>query len=162
MDKNMYKTFSMFLLILILQGCTTAQQATEVNAIRISIAPYLNMDCATLTTELNFLYREASLSSQQVDAKYNSDKNAEVVAWILFWPAAFAIDGNQEEAAKLAGIKGQIEAIQEALIINGCQVRYEAPIQKDQNPDSSKDDYKPMKPSGPSKNPGIYTPFKKD
>lgn len=156
----MYKFLSMFLLILLVQGCTTAQQATEVNAIRISIAPYLKMDCATLTTELNFLYREASLSSQQVDAKYNTDKNAEVVAWILFWPAAFAIDGNQEEAAKLAGIKGQIEAIQEALVINGCQLRYQAPTQTSENSDINKNDFKQMKPSGPSKNPGIYTPFK--
>jgi hypothetical protein len=157
----MTKSLKAFALtFLLIQGCTTAQQATEVNSVRFSVAPYLKMDCTALSTELNFLYREASISSQQVDSKYNSDKNAEVVAWILFWPAAFAIDGNQEEAAKLASIKGQIEAIQEALVINGCQVRYEPPSPKNQTFNKDEDKASPMRPSGKSKNPGIYTPFK--
>ena len=37
------------------------------------------------------------------------------VSYCAFW-----ISGNQEETAKLASIKGQLEAVQEAQKINSC------------------------------------------
>lgn len=160
---NQFKFFALFFFLI--QGCSTAQQATEVNAVKFSVAPYLKMDCQSLSMELNKLYRDASISSNQVDERYNKDKNAEVVAWVLFWPAAFALEGNQEEAAKLASIKGQIDAIQDALVINGCEVRYDNSryensryTNEDKN-QITKDEPRTMRPSKPSKNPGIYTPF---
>ena len=113
-------TVVLALVSLILIGCTTAQRASDVNAVRIPVAPYLKMDCKELSTEQNLLLKEAQSMTSQVDASYQSDKTAELVTWILFAPAAFMIDGNQEEAAKLAGVKGQLEAIQEALKINDC------------------------------------------
>jgi len=177
--------FKLFAVIsFLIQGCSNAQQATEVNAVKYSVAPYLKMDCKSLSIELNKLYRDASISSNQVDQQYNKDKNAEVVAWVLFWPAAFALEGNQEEAAKLASIKGQIDAIQDALVINGCEVRYGnsryensryensryensrydnpeygTPKHEDRKTKSEKNESRVMRPSKPSKNPGIYTPF---
>jgi hypothetical protein len=30
------------------------------------------------------------------------------------------IDGNQEQASKLAAVKGQLEAVQEAMKVNDC------------------------------------------
>ncbi len=180
------------LVFFLIQGCSNAQQATEVNAVKYSVAPYLKMDCQSLSIELNNLYRDASISSNQVDQKYNDDKSAEVVAWVLFWPAAFALEGNQEEVAKLASIKGQIEAIQDALVINGCKVRYQNSRYDNSRYDNSRYDNsryddseydnsgyenpkyeeektktktkenepRMMKPSKPSRNPGIRVPFK--
>lgn len=173
------------MLFFLIQGCSNAQQATEVNAVKYSVAPYLKMDCQSLSIELNNLYRDASISSNQVDQKYNDDKSAEVVAWVLFWPAAFALEGNQEEVAKLASIKGQIEAIQDALVINGCKVRYqnsrydnsryddseydnsrydnseyENPKYEEEKTKTKENEPRMMKPSKPSRNPGIRVPFK--
>ena len=36
--------------------------------------------------------------------------------------AAFMFDGNEAEASQLAALKGQADAIQEALLINKCGV----------------------------------------
>lgn len=101
-------------------GCSSAQKSSEVQAQRAPIAPYLKMDCKELASEQNLLIREAESAGAQVDAAYDSDKGAELVAWILFAPAAFLLEGNQDQAAKLGAIKGQLEAVREAQSVNKC------------------------------------------
>ena len=116
----MKKIISMIFIFVVLAGCSSAQKASEVNAVRVSVAPYLQMNCKALATEQNSLLTEARTLGAQVDSEYNEDKGAELVAWILFAPAAFLIDGNAESAGQLASIKGQLEAVQEAQKINEC------------------------------------------
>ena len=115
-----YQTSFVIMALAIVIGCSTAQRSSEVQAVRVSVAPYLKMSCKELATEQNTLIREAESLGATVDSEYRSDKNAELVAWVLFAPAAFFIDGNQESAAKLASIKGQVDAVQEAQKINEC------------------------------------------
>ena len=101
-------------------SCSTAQKSGEVQAARISVAPYLSMDCKALTTEQNSLLNQARALGAQVDSEFDSDKGLEVVTWVLFWPAVFWMDGNAESAGQLSSIKGQLEAVQEAQKINKC------------------------------------------
>jgi hypothetical protein len=107
-------------LILSVGACSTAQQASEIAPVRVPIAPYLKMSCKALAAEQNTLVNEANAAGAQVDASYNSDKTKEVVAWVLFAPAALMMKGNQAEAARLAAIRGQLIAVQEAQSINEC------------------------------------------
>ena len=93
---------SYFALAILISGCSTAQRATDVSAIRVPIAPYLKMTCQELATEQNALVTQAQSVGAQVDDSYRSDKNTELVTWILFAPAAFWMDGNQKEASQLA------------------------------------------------------------
>ena len=101
-------------------SCSTAQKSSEVQSIRIPVGPYLKMNCKELATEQSSLISEAQAAGAQVDSSHDSDQAAVLVTWLLFWPAAFLIEGNQEEASKLAGIKGQLEAVSEAQKINEC------------------------------------------
>lgn len=103
-----------------LASCSTAQKATEVQSVRIPVAPYLKMSCKELATEQSNLIREAESAGAIVDKTHDSDQALVIVSWLLFWPAAFAIEGNQDEASKLASIKGQLEAVNEAQSINDC------------------------------------------
>ena len=107
-------------LMFLVAACSNAQKASEVSSIRVPIAPYLKMDCRELATEQNQLVREAELLMKSVDDAYSSDKTTEVVAWVLFAPAAFFLDGNAKEAAQYSAVKGQLEAVQEASRINKC------------------------------------------
>jgi hypothetical protein len=109
-----------FSLVFFIAACSNAQKASEVNSIRVPIAPYLKMDCRELATEQTQLVREAELLMKSVDDAYDSDKTTELVTWLLFAPAAFWMDGNAEEAAKYSAVKGQLEAVQEAQRINKC------------------------------------------
>lgn len=106
--------------IILVTGCSSAQKASEVQAVRAPVAPYLKMNCQELASEQNGLLTQAEAARSEVDASYSSDKTAEVIAWVLFAPAVFAMDGNQAEAAKLASIKGQLESVQEAQRVNSC------------------------------------------
>ena len=103
-----------------LGACSNAQKASEVTALRMPIAPYLIMSCNELATEKGRLVSQAADARTQVDAAYSSDKNSEVLAWILFAPAALMLDGNQKEATQLASIKGQLESVVEAQSVNNC------------------------------------------
>ena len=114
------KNLLIILSLLIIAGCSTSQKASEVNPTRISIAPYLKMDCKALATEQTSLVKEAEILGALVDQEYSSDKNTELVAWVLFTPAILLVDGNAESAAQLASIQGQLEAVQEAQKINDC------------------------------------------
>jgi outer membrane murein-binding lipoprotein Lpp len=118
---RMVKLFSVFATVL-LAGCSNAQKASEVSSIRIPVAPYLKMDCNELATEMTGLVKDAEVLRAQVDSSYESDKALEAVTWILFAPAAFFMDGNADESGKLATLKGQIEAVQEAQKINKCSL----------------------------------------
>ena len=114
------KNFLIILSLIIIVSCSSAQKASEVNSARVSIAPYLKMDCKALATEQTSLVKEAEILGALVDQEYTSDKNTELVAWVLFTPAILLVDGNAESAAQLASIKGQLEAVQEAQKINEC------------------------------------------
>tara|TARA_B100000886_G_scaffold214569_1_gene148771 strand:- start:576 stop:929 length:354 start_codon:yes stop_codon:yes gene_type:complete len=107
---------SMFLVF----GCSTAQRATDVSAMNISVAPYLKMDCKELATEAADLASRAESARAKTDAAYNDDEIKEAVAWVLFAPAALMLKGNSEEAAELSAIKGQVIAVREAQKINEC------------------------------------------
>jgi len=116
--KKLYIYIPLFLMVV--ASCSTAQKASEVQSIKVSVAPYLRMDCKELATEQSNLVRDAESLGAQVDSDYQSDKNAELAAWILFAPAAFLIDGNAENAGKLASVKGQLDAVQDAMKVNKC------------------------------------------
>ena len=111
---------ALFLSLIFLGACSSAQKASEVSSVRMPVAPYLKMDCKELATEMSSLSREAESVRSLVDSTYSDDKAKEAVAWILFAPAALFMDGNQQETGKLAALKGQIEAVQEAQRINKC------------------------------------------
>ena len=113
---------ALFVPLIFLGGCSSAQKASEVSSVRMPVAPYLKMDCKELATEMSSLSKEAESARSQVDSSYSNDKTKEAVAWILFAPAALFMDGNQQETGKLAALKGQIEAVQEAQKINKCSL----------------------------------------
>lgn len=118
----MFKFSSLFLAIVLLAGCSSAQKSSDISSVRIPVAPYLKMDCPSLATEMSSLSREADILRSQVDTAYSNEKTKEAVAWILFAPAALFYEGNQKEAGQLAALKGQIESVQEAQKINKCML----------------------------------------
>jgi|TARA_B110000444_G_C18261838_1_gene332301 hypothetical protein len=117
----MKKYLTLLTLFLILgMGCSTAQKASEVSAIKVSVAPYLKLSCKELATEQNDLFNQAEAAGAIVDSSHDSDRNVELVTWILFAPAALLLDGNQAEAANLASLRGQLAAVQDAQKVNDC------------------------------------------
>lgn len=112
--------FVLPIFVILISSCSTAQKASEVQSIKVSVAPYLKMSCKELSTEQNSLVTRAQGLGAQVDSERQSDKNKELAAWILFAPAALLMDGNAESASQLASVKGQLEAVSDAMKVNDC------------------------------------------
>ena len=105
---------------LVLAGCSSAQKSSQINADYVPTSSYLSMTCSSLTAEARRLRQRISQLRGDVDEAYNDDKTMEIVTWVLFWPAAFAMDGNDTEAQKLASAKGEAEAIGAAMRQKNC------------------------------------------
>ena len=106
----------------LLSACSDAKQASEVEANFVSGDKYSGMSCAQLRGEATRLAESMSDLEASVDKAYKQDKNMEAVTWILFWPAVFAMDGNDAEAGRLSQAKGEAEAIKSAMKTRGCRM----------------------------------------
>jgi len=81
---------------------------------------YQNLSCRQLAGEAERVRAALPAAERSVQKTYSDDKALEAVTWILFWPAAFAMDGNDAEAAQLARLKGEADGIRSAMLSKGC------------------------------------------
>lgn len=104
-----------------LVACSDAKTPSEVAPELVSPSMYRGMSCRELRAEARSVQEATPALAAAVDKEYKNDKAMEAVTWILFWPAAFAMDGNDAEAAQLARAKGQLKAITEQMKSKGCK-----------------------------------------
>lgn len=108
--------------VFLLGACSNAQKAVEVEPEFVSSQKYTSMSCHKLREEAERVKASVSGLETSVDKAYKDDKTMEAVTWILFWPAVFAMDGNDEEAAKLSKAKGEAQAITAAMQSKRCRM----------------------------------------
>lgn len=113
------KTF-IAILALSLAACSNAPKSHEVAADYASSVPYENMSCDRLNIEVASLQRQVNEASGAVDSHRSKQTGVEIITWVLFWPAAFALDKGGEHSGKLARLKGEYEAVRKAAQIKGC------------------------------------------
>lgn len=101
-------------------GCSDAKKSTDVSVEYIPASMYSNYSCNELKIEADRIVATVPQMEQNLDKEYRKDKTAEIAAWILFWPAALAMDGNTGEQRSYAISKGRLEAIYANLNSKGC------------------------------------------
>ena len=111
-----------FVALFILTSCTTAKKASEVAAVYVPASNYANLDCEQLFQAAEEIRSKTPALAAAVDASRRTDKVKEQVAWWLFFPAAFLMDGNAAEQTSLALARGQLEAIRNAAIKAKCSL----------------------------------------
>ena len=107
--------FSFSLSFLALISCSDAKKSSDVANEYIPASMYSAYSCKELRVEADRIVA----SIPQIEANLN-DKTAEIAAWILFWPAALAMDGNTGEQRSYAISKGRLEAIYANLKSKEC------------------------------------------
>lgn len=117
---NAIRSLAIIAAVITLTACSSAKKSTDVSSVRVPVSPYMRMTCDELFSEQRVLQNNLEMTRAAVDKSYNSDKTTEVVAWVLFAPAALFLEGNQKEATDFAATKGQYEAVQEAVSIKKC------------------------------------------
>jgi hypothetical protein len=73
---------------------------------------YQSYTCPQLAEEAQRVSAQAATATGVQDHQATSDAVATGVGLIIFWPSLFFIGGDKVNAAQLAQLKGEMEAIQ--------------------------------------------------
>jgi hypothetical protein len=105
---------------LLVSGCSDAVKPSQVASNNVPTSIYSSMSCRQLNAEAGLVQSRIPALESAVERAYRADKTAEAVTWILFWPAAFLMDGNDAEVRQLAQARGELEAITAVIRSKGC------------------------------------------
>lgn len=96
-----------------------AAQPEAIAPAYISPAAYSGMTCQQLNADAARINARLASATGQQARQADNDATMTAVALLLFWPAAFAIGGN-DQSGTIAQLRGEAEAIQAAAIRRGC------------------------------------------
>lgn len=111
------------LLFCILGGC--ASSAADVAPAYISPVTYQSFTCQQLGQEAQAISARAATLSGAQDSQRTKDAVATTAALIVFWPAAFLVGGDKQNAAELSQMKGQMIAVEQASIAKKCNIQFQ-------------------------------------
>lgn len=115
-------TRSILSLIVAISISSCASSSHEIAATYVSPTQYAAFNCDQLSLELARLNQRRSELAANIDTKASSDEGMTAVSIIFFWPAAFALGGNQAQEAEYARLKGEYDAVQKAGIEKNCKL----------------------------------------
>lgn len=116
----MQKTIAATLAIsLTISGCATS--SANIAASYTTPIQYQGYDCAQLAAEAQRIHGRVNQLAGRLDEAANNDKVLMGVGMVLFWPALFALGGTKQQEADYARLKGEYDAIQQAMIAKKCE-----------------------------------------
>lgn len=119
----MNKTIAVFAAgAVILAGCATPPK--DIAPAYVSTGLYENLSCAQLRQEAEGVSARAVAAYGQQEKNRNQDAAMTGVGVILFWPALFFMKGDGADAAELARLKGEMEAIERVNRVKNCGIQF--------------------------------------
>ena len=109
-------------LVLTASGCATS--AGNIAAGYTSPMQYQSYDCPQLAGEAQRIQARVSQLAGRLDEAASNDKALMGVGLVLFWPALFALGGTKQQEADYARLKGEYDAVQQALVTKKCDLSY--------------------------------------
>lgn len=106
-----------------LAGC--ASRASDVPAAYVSPLTYDGYTCNQLREEATRVSARAIAATGAQNQRASNDAVATGVSLILFWPAAFLVRGDGVQAAELARLKGEMDAIEQVSIRKNCGIEFQ-------------------------------------
>ena len=113
-----FKTGGCLVAALLCAGC--ASKSSDISATYVSPVGYQGYTCEQLGQEAQTLSRRAAIASGQQDKIRKDDTVKTTVGIILFWPVLLFNKGDGPQAAELANLKGQMQAVQDESIVKKC------------------------------------------
>ncbi len=107
-----------------LAGCATSPK--DIAPAYVSPVLYQNLSCQQLAGEAARVSQAAAAASGQQSAQQGRDAAAVAVGMVLFWPALFFVGGDKGNAAEIARLKGEMQAIEQANIAKGCGIKFQS------------------------------------
>jgi hypothetical protein len=107
----------------LISACSSAPKSNEVSAAYIPVAQYNNHTCDQLLSEVEGIRRSIPALETSVDKHRESQTGIEVITWVLFFPAALALDKGEGNSSQLAKARGELQAIQTAMMAKQCNTQ---------------------------------------
>lgn len=108
---------------LLLAGCATNPK--DIEAAYVSPIPYEAMTCDQLRAEAGRVSSAAATATGQQQSQANKDTAAMAVSLIVFWPAIFFVGGDKANAAEVARLKGEMNAIEATSTAKSCGIQFQ-------------------------------------
>jgi hypothetical protein len=105
-------------------GC--AQQAADVQPTYVSAMKYERYSCRQIEEEARTIASRTGQLTGVQDERARNDAALTAAAVILFWPAAFFIKGDKQNAAELGRLRGELEALERASDAKHCGLVFRA------------------------------------
>jgi hypothetical protein len=80
-------------------------------------------NCQQLAEEAQRVSAHAAEAAGAQDGQATSDAVVTTAAVVVFWPAAFFVGGDEQNAAELARLRGQMDAIEQTSIRKKCRIQ---------------------------------------
>lgn len=109
--------------VAILAGCAT--KPDDIAPSYVSSYTYEGMSCQRLSQEAQVVSSRAAAATGAQEKERSQDAAMTAVAVILFWPAAFAVGGDGAQAAEVAKLKGEMQAIEDVSRRKGCNIQFQ-------------------------------------
>ena len=107
---------------LILASC--ASRSGDIAPSYVSPIQYDAYTCPQLAEEAQRVAAHAAGAAGAQDSQATKDAIATTAAIVVFWPAAFFIGGDKQNASELARLRGEMEAIEQTSIRKKCQIQF--------------------------------------
>ena len=106
---------------IILSGC--ASSSKDVASGYTSPLQYASYDCNQLQMEAGRIQSRVVELGGRLDTAAKNDAALVGVGMLLFWPVLFAVGGNKAQEAEFARVKGDYDAVNQAVIARNCPLR---------------------------------------
>jgi hypothetical protein len=90
----------------------------------VSPVIYENLTCRQIAEEATRVAQRAAQASGAQDSQANKDNVLTAVTIVVFWPAAFFVGGDRQNAAEVARLKGEMDALEQASIRKNCGIEF--------------------------------------
>lgn len=106
------------ILTIVLPGCAT--RPVDITPQHVSAMRYDERTCRQLLREKDDVDSSLASASGRLDSKATQDAWAVGVSAVLFWPALFALGGNQSMEQEVARLKGEQVALKSKMRDLNC------------------------------------------
>jgi hypothetical protein len=108
--------------LVLLSGCAT--RAEDISASYVSPIAYNGLSCSQLAVEAQNVSAAAVSASGAQNKKAGGDAALATVGVVIFWPALLFTSGDGAQAAEVARLKGEMNAIETASRQKGCDIKF--------------------------------------
>lgn len=108
-----------------LGACATP--SAKIPAAYVSPVQFQSYSCKQLAEEASRLASRSTQAQTTQDSKASQDAAGMAIGLLVLWPMLLFNEGDGAEAAEVARLKGEMQAIEEASKAKNCNIKFQQP-----------------------------------